>query len=174
MEGFINPIEVLGQLELNPTMKAADFGCGSGGWVLPLAKLLNEGWVYAIDILEEPLSALSSKAQQQKLSNIETLRADIEASNGVKLGDQSCDLVLLTNILFQTEDKQKVLNEAKRIIKNNGKILVVDWKPGSTLGPKEGRVSLEEITKLAEPLNLKIAKEFSAGQYHWGLILEKP
>ena len=61
MEGFLNPSEVLESLELRKDMIAADFGCGSGGWVIPLAKKLEEGKVFAIDILEEPLSALRAK-----------------------------------------------------------------------------------------------------------------
>ncbi|PIP24588.1 MAG: hypothetical protein COX33_01180, partial [Candidatus Nealsonbacteria bacterium CG23_combo_of_CG06-09_8_20_14_all_36_125] len=50
---FLNPSEVLKQLNLKKNMVAADFGSGSGGWAFPLAKKLEEGKVYAIDILEE-------------------------------------------------------------------------------------------------------------------------
>ena len=49
-------------------MIAADFGCGSGGWAIPLAKKLEEGKVYAIDILEEPLSALRARAKLEKIT----------------------------------------------------------------------------------------------------------
>ncbi|GAH20696.1 unnamed protein product, partial [marine sediment metagenome] len=42
-QGFLNPSEVLKQLKLKKDMIAADFGCGSGGWALPLAKKLEEG-----------------------------------------------------------------------------------------------------------------------------------
>ena len=91
MEGFLNPNEVLNQLELSANMTAADFGSGSGGWAIPLAKRLEKGRVFAIDILEEPLSALKGKAALGKLSNIQTILADVE--KGTKLLDGSCDLV---------------------------------------------------------------------------------
>mgnify|MGYP001611054209 FL=1 len=55
MNNFLNPTEILRQLELKKDMVACDFGSGSGGWAIPLAKILEEGRVYAIDILEEPL-----------------------------------------------------------------------------------------------------------------------
>ena len=47
---FLNPQEVLNHLELEGDMVAADFGSGSGGWAIPLAKRLKFGKVYAIDI----------------------------------------------------------------------------------------------------------------------------
>ena len=172
MEGFLNPNEVLNQLKLLGEMIVADFGSGSGGWAIPLAKRLKFGKVYAVDILEEPLSALKSKAEIQKVYNIETINSNVE--KGIKLPDLSCDLVLLTNLLFQVDDKKKVLTEAKRVLKKGGKILVVDWLPEAPQGPKEGRILPEEVKKIAKNLNLKLEKEFRTGIYHYGLIFIKP
>ena len=171
MEGFLNPTEVLKQLPLRKNMVAADFGSGSGGWAIPLAKILEEGKVYAIDILEEPLSALRAKVKLEKIVNIETIKSDVE--KGAKLLKESCDLVLMTNLLFECEDKKIILEEGKRVLKKGAKLLIVDWKKDSPLGPEKGRVSVEEVKKLAEELNLKVEKEFEAGLYHWGLILVK-
>jgi len=153
-------------------MIAADFGSGSGGWAFPLAKKLEEGKVYAIDILEEPLSALRAKAKLEKIFNIETIKSNVE--KGSKLFNESCDLVLMTNLLFECEDKKKVIEEGKRVLKPGGKILVVDWKLDAPLGPKESRVSTEEVKKIAEEIYLKLEKEFEAGSYHYGLVFTKP
>ena len=171
MEGFLNPNEVLKQLRLRKDMIAADFGSGSGGWAIPLAKKLEEGKVYAIDILEEPLSALRAKAKLEKIFNIETIKSNVE--KGSKLFNESCDLVLMTNLLFQCEDKKKVIEEGKRVLKPGGKILVVNWQPDSTMGPEKGRVSPEEVKKIAEEIDLKLEKEFEAGSYHYGLLFSK-
>lgn len=173
MEDFLNPTEILKQLGLKKDMAAADFGSGSGGWAIPLAKILKDGKVYAIDILEEPLSALKGRAKIENINNIEIIRANVEAKEGLTLESDSLDLVLLTNILFEAEDKKRVLLEAKRVIKNNGKILVIDWLPDSDLGPEREKTSSEKIRKLAQELNLKIDKEFRAGNHHFGLILKK-
>ncbi len=195
MEDFLNPSEVLKQLKLQKNMVAADFGSGSGGWTIPLAKILEDGKVYAIDILEEPLSALRSRIKLEKILNIEPLKADIEKTS--RLTFESCDLVLMSNLLFQVEDKKKVLEEGKRILKKGGKILIVDWAPTlprtgapatrealasrppdkekPLIGPpEENRVAPEEVKKMAEELNLRLEKEFEAGLYHWALILVKP
>jgi len=113
MNGFLNPNEVLKQVELQKSMIAVDFGCGSGGWAIPLAKKLEDGKVFAIDILEEPLSALRAKIKLEKVFNIEPIKADVEKTS--RLTSESCDLVLMSNLLFQVEDIKKVLEEGKRV-----------------------------------------------------------
>jgi ubiquinone/menaquinone biosynthesis C-methylase UbiE len=173
MNGFLNPNEVLKQLKLKEDMTAADFGSGSGGWIIPLAKKLEEGKIYAIDILEEPLSALRAKTKLEKILNVETIQSNVEAKNGSTLLDSSCDLVLMTNLLFECEDKKLVLEEGKRVLKKGGKILVVDWKKDNPLTPKIEKISFDEVKKITEDLGLKLEKEFPAGAYHYGIILVK-
>lgn len=171
MESFLNPDKVLKQLKLREDMTAADFGSGSGGWVIPLAKKLDGGKILAIDILEEPLSALRAKAKLEKIDNVETIKADTEKETEIL--EESCDLVLMTNLLFEVDDIKKVLEEGKRVLKKGGRILIVDWKKEAPLGPKGRRVNPIEIKEIALDLNLRIEKEFEAGPYHFGLILLK-
>ena len=169
MPEFVNPIQILNQVALRPDMTAADFGCGSGGWTIPLARRLEKGIVFAVDIQEEPLSALESRAKLQGVPNIRKIIASVEEKIP-GLQDFSCDLVLMTDLLFQVEDKIGVFKEAKRVLKPGGEILVVEWIPGVSLGPKEGAPSKEELKEMAQGLGLRLGKEFKAGDYHFGLI----
>lgn len=170
---FLNPEQILDKLDLSPNMIAADFGSGSGGWSLPLAKRLSEGKIFAIDILREPLSALEGKAKSSKILNIQTILSDIEKENGSKLGDNSVDLVLMTNLLFQVEKRERVLREAKRILKNGGKVLIVDWLPKASVGPEKGRIMPETLKKMAQEIGFSLEGEFKAGAHHYGIILGK-
>jgi ubiquinone/menaquinone biosynthesis C-methylase UbiE len=170
-EGFLNPENVLQELSLQSSMIAADFGCGSGGWAIPLSKTLSEGRVYAIDLIEGPLKALESTAKMSKIINIQTMVADVE--KGTKVPAGSCDLVLMTNVLFQCKDKKAVLAEAKRILKPDGKSLVVEWKKSVSFGPRERSVLPQAIKDIAKELSLKPEKEFEAGVYHYGIIFAK-
>ncbi|MCX6760828.1 MAG: class I SAM-dependent methyltransferase [Candidatus Nealsonbacteria bacterium] len=171
MEGFLDPTKILKEMRLRRNMTAIDFGCGSGGWAIPLAKELEEGKVIAIDILEEPLSALKARAKLEKILNIEMVLADAE--KGTDIFENSADLVLMTNLLFQCEDRKKVMEEGKRVLKSSGRILIIDWSLDSPIGPKEGRVSPEDVKTLAQDIGLKNKKEFKASPYHYGLIFEK-
>jgi ubiquinone/menaquinone biosynthesis C-methylase UbiE len=172
MESFLDPTEILKQLKLRKNMIAADFGSGSGGWAIPLARKLEEGKVYAIDLLEEPLSALRAKAKAEKISNIQTVLADVEKGIGM-LRDASCNLVLMTNLLFQCQDMKKILSEGKRVLKPEGRILIVDWKKDNPLTEQVEKVSFEEVKGTAVGLDLKAEKEFEAGSYHYALVFTK-
>lgn len=167
---FLDPKQALNKLKIKKDFIAADFGCGSGGWVLPLARMLEDGKVYAIDLLEEPLSALRSKMKTFNVLNIEPIQADVEKNS--KLFDNSCDLLLMTNLLFQVDDMNKILKEAKRVLKEKGRILIVDWQHDSVLGP-ENKISVSKVKEVAEKIGFNLEKEFEAGIYHWALIFVK-
>jgi len=134
-----------------------------------------------VDILEGPLSALNSKAKLAKIMNIQTQVADV--TNGTKILANSCDLVLMTNLLFQCENKKAILEEGKRVLKQSGRILLIDWKKSASFGPRDRAVSPEEIKKLVEEVGLKTEKpalrslgeggEFEASPYHYGIMLGK-
>lgn len=170
---FLDPNKVINQLNLTQEMIAADFGSGSGGWVIPLAKKLKEGKVFAIDIQQEPLSALQGKAKMDKLFNIQIIRADVEKPKNITIGDNFVDLVLMTNLLFQVENKRNVFAEAKRILKKGGMVLVVDWLSGVDMGPTSGRINKEEALTIAKEVGFTAIKELEAGYGHFGILLEK-
>lgn len=172
MEPFLNPSQILKQLKLRKSMIAVDLGSGSGGWAIPLAKKLEDGKVYAVDLLEEPLSALRARAKQERIVNIQTVVADVEKGIEV-LRDASCNLVLMTNLLFQCQDMKKVLSEGKRLLKPDARILVVDWEKDNPLTQQVEKVSFEEIKKAASEIGLKLEKEFDAGPYHNALVFTK-
>ena len=168
---FLNPKKVLETIPLREGMTACDLGCGSGGWTIPLAKILNNGVVYAVDILEEALSALKGKIERERIGNIRTILSDME--KGVRIGDSSIDFVLLSNILFQVDNEKFVLEEVKRLLSPDGIALIVDWKEDSPIGMKDRRVSFDKTRSIVNDLGFKIDKEFDAGKYHWAILIRK-
>ena len=137
-----------------------------------MARKLPEGLVWAVDILEGPLSALKSRQLIEGLNNIKIVRGDLEKPNGSTIPSSSLDLVVIPNVLFQAEDKTAIMKEADRVLKNRGILVVIDWLPEATQGPEQ-KVSPEEVKEMAEKLELKFKKEIAAGKYHYGLVFEK-
>lgn len=171
MFDFLNPKQIIHNLSfLNSRMVACDIGSGSGGWTIPLAKRLNNGKVYAIDIKEEALSALRSKLDSEKVSNVQLLLADIEKD--VKIADNTIDFIILSNVLFELEDKKRALEESKRILKSNGHLLIIDWKKIDNIGAKNRAISRESMISMASELNLKLKEEFDSGNYHFALVFK--
>lgn len=173
-EGFLHPEKILQQLNLPSDITAADFGCGHGFFAIPLAKAVSQGQVYALDVVKEALEAVKNKAEIENISNITTMRVNLELPGGSELTDQSIDLIVLVDIFFQLQDKTAILKEAWRVLKNQGQLILIDWLKGTALSPKEGwLISKEEARYLIEEVGLVFNKELSVDQQHYGLLFQK-
>jgi len=156
--------------------QAADLGCGAGFYTIPLAKAVGPaGRVYAFDVRPEMLELTRSKARESHMLNIMTMRSDLERERGTNLAENAVDFVLISNTLFQTENKPALLKEAFRILKNDGELALIDWDPFNRgAGPKtDEAVSKDTAGKLAEDAGFRPVKEFDAGENHYGLLYIK-
>lgn len=174
--GFLNPQKILNGLEIAAPARIADFGCGHGYFTIPLARAVGqEGLVFAIDILQDALNEVKARAEQVSLANIQTIRSNLEIPGGSKVPDRSCDMVFLANILFQSRQKTAIIKEAARVLKNGGRLVMIDWQPHvKGLTTDSGwRISKDEAQALAQAENFSFEREFDAGKYHWGLIFRK-
>jgi len=172
---MLNPEKILQELDLKENMMVAEFGCGTGHFALLLANKLKQGTVYAIDVQSGPLSAIKSKAEAKGLYNLKTIQADLERVEGSTLGDELLDLVLIPNVLFQAEAPEKIIKEAKRVVKKGERILILDWGAKADFGPKkEQRISKETVKEMAEEMGLVFEKELDAAPFHWGIVFKKP
>jgi len=120
------------------------------------------------------LEAVRSKAKLEGLFNIKIVRGNLEKPNGSTLEDESCDMVFIANVLFQVPDKPGLINEAYRVLKKNGELVVVEWKPYIALGPqKEHRLSEEELKQLVISKGFSEPKPINAGSHHYGFVFKK-
>jgi len=174
-KGFLNVEKIVGQFDIKQNMTIADFGAGHGFFSVAFAKKVGpSGQVFAIDILSQTLEAIRSKAKLEGLFNIKIIRGDLEKPNGSTLGDASCDMVFIANVLFQVTDKSGLINEAYRVLKKNGELVVVEWKPYIALGPqKEYRLSEEELKQLIISKGFGEPKPINAGSHHYGFVFIK-
>lgn len=100
-----------------------DYGCGPGFVTIPAAKIVgSQGLIYAVDIEPKAIETIKKKIRKNGLNNIKTLL--IEEGKG--LPDESIDIALLFNVIFMVQDKEKILDELHRILKNDGVISIVN------------------------------------------------
>jgi ubiquinone/menaquinone biosynthesis C-methylase UbiE len=173
---FLNPSSIFAQLNMREGMVVADFGCGSGFLTIKAAQLVgDEGTVYGVDVQKSVISELKSKVRLFGLRNINPVWANLEALGSSKISNESVDLVMLVHILHQSKKRNAIMNEAKRVVKPNGKILFVDWKKtGTPLGPSaQLRVEKEVLKKEAESAGFKYVKDIETDDYHYGFLMEK-
>lgn len=175
-DAFLKPEDAIESWDLRPGDKVADFGCGSGFFVVPIAQRVGQkGTVYALDVRQEALDATLTKIRLFKLSNVDLVRANLEAPRGSGLKDESVDKVIMTNVLFQVEDHSAILKEAFRILKPGGSVLIIEWDEGKTSGPVLPRqINRKETETMLVDIGFILQKDFYAGSHHYGLLFKKP
>lgn len=173
---FSDPQKVIEQCGIQAGMEIADFGSGSGFYTITASRaLISTGRVYAIDAQKDLLTKLKNNAVKDGLYNMEVIWGDVEKIGGTHLRDSSVDLVMICNLLFQLEDKNSSIMEAKRILKPGGRVLVVDWTDSfGGIGPKlEKVVKREEALEMFEKQGFHMDREVSAGAHHYGFLFKK-
>jgi ubiquinone/menaquinone biosynthesis C-methylase UbiE len=174
-QGFAHPARNVSVFGIEPGMKIADFGAGSGAYVNLIAEaLLGSGTVYAIDIQKDLLRRIKNEATKHGHKNVDVIWGDVEEEGGSKLGSV-LDIVLVSNLLFQVRDKTGVLIEAARSLRSGGRVIIIDWSESfGGMGPtNEAVVTKEQAYEHARKAGLTFVREFPAGAHHYGLIFRK-
>lgn len=113
-------------------LKVLDVGCGTGEMTLLLAQLGYE--VYGLDISKKMLAKAEEKAKKRAGSNggrpIQFQWGDAEDP---PYPNDFFDAVICRHVLWTLPSPQKALNSWARIVKENGKVIVIDalWDDGS-------------------------------------------
>jgi len=121
MEIKSRAIEVLEKIGVRRGQVILDFGCGTGTYTIPVARIVGEqGRVYALDKDREALDELVQKAELAGLRNIERMETSGELEIG--LTDESVDVVLLFDVFHsyyfpQAGERKRLLKEIYRIMK---------------------------------------------------------
>ncbi|MCC7004651.1 methyltransferase domain-containing protein [Candidatus Nomurabacteria bacterium] len=173
---FSNPQKNVENFNLDPGMRVADFGSGSGHYAIALArKVSKSGRVYAVDVQKDLLQKLKNEAQKLGLSNIEAVWGDIEHVGGTKIIENSLDAIVVSNVLFQVQDKDSLCKEAKRILKPRGRVFIIDWTDSfGGLGPQLKDVFPEfKARELFEKNGFVFDRDVSVGDHHYGIIFKK-
>src|SRR3989339_2260911 len=130
---FTDPVKNLKTLELKENDIVADLGAGTGYYSVAAGRLVPRGKVYAVEIVKDFLTTIKNKVKEAHLSNVEIIWGDIEKLGGTKIGDGVIDAVIASNVFFQVENKNKFIEEIKRILKPKGKVLFIDWSVDSVV-----------------------------------------
>ena len=174
---FSDPRSNVLQLGLRDGMRVGDLGAGSGHYSIAAAAAVGDsGRVFAVDVQEEVLKHLKDSAHRTGHRNIETVWGNIEKMGGTKLRDKSLDAVILSNTLFQLEQPEVTIKEIQRILKSEGKLLVVDWAGAyGGMGPHPDHVVSEhKAEELFITGGFYKVKDFRAGPHHYAIVFTAP
>ena len=109
----------------------SDVGAGEGYFAFHLAARVGPtGKVYAEDIRDDRLETIRSRAEDEKLAQIEIIHG---ATDDPRLPAESSDVVLISNAYHEFRDYDKMLQGIFRALKPGGLLAIIDApaKPGN-------------------------------------------
>lgn len=169
------PDQIMDALSIADGSHVADIGAGAGWFTIRLARRVGpRGMVYAQDIQRQMLDAIRRRVAKEGLENVETRLGEGSDPN---LPAGGLDAVLVVDVYPEVADRVTFLRNLAAAIKPNGRIGIVNYKPGQGgpgPAPNEGmRVNSDTVKTDAEAAGLRVLSHETFLSYQYLLVLGK-
>ncbi len=114
--------EFLKVIGSEPVIDFLDIGTGTGRILELLAEQVERGM--GLDVSPEMLTVARNKLEQANLRNVYVRQGDMY---NMPIDDESIDLATLHLVLHYSDDPAVVIEEAVRVLKPNGRLVIVDF-----------------------------------------------
>lgn len=168
-----NPEAILSDIGLKPGFTFIDIGCGGGFFALPAARMVGtRGEVYGLDMDAPSITSLKEHAAREGLSNLHLTTGRAEES---VMCEQCGDIVFFGMALHDFQEPDKVLENARKMVKPTGRLVNLDWKkePMEPGPPLRIRFSEEVAARLIEAAGFSVETIKDSGLYHY-LVIARP
>lgn len=123
--------EVLIHVGVRKAQTVLDYGCGSGIFTIPSARIVGkQGKVYAFEARPDLLERIKERAGDVGLTNIETVFSD-NSKPCIDLPDKSVDVTLVYDVMHEIDDRTGLLQELSRVLKGDGILSVFPMHMGT-------------------------------------------
>ncbi|HEY9763614.1 MAG TPA: methyltransferase domain-containing protein [Trichocoleus sp.] len=112
--------ETINRLAINPHERVLDLGCGTGTLIRRLMDLTPEALFFGLDPSAEMLDIA-----KQKLPN--SVELCVGSADSLPFLNESFDVVISTNAFHYFRNPSQAIQEAKRVLKPNGRLVITDW-----------------------------------------------
>ncbi|HDR72851.1 MAG TPA: class I SAM-dependent methyltransferase [Methanoculleus sp.] len=118
------PEAMLTPMGIEEGMAVVDYGCGPGSYLhAASARAGDHGRIYAVDINELAIAAVSRRIEREGLGNVTAVLAHGYDSG---LPDGTADLVYALDMVHQVDNPRAFLTELRRIAKPDGTLIIDD------------------------------------------------
>jgi ubiquinone/menaquinone biosynthesis C-methylase UbiE len=159
------PADVIVALKIVEDEIIADIGAGTGYFAIPMAQVASRGMVHAVDAQPAMLQIMKDRA-----AGIDPLQLIQAHASATTLQSSSCDLAFYANVWHEFEQKDKVLLEARRILRGTGRIAILDWRPDveRTSGPPlDHRIPVTQAVIELNSAGFNVTSSQNIGRYSW-------
>jgi len=115
---------LISELGLRPTDIVADIGAGTGYFVFRISPLVPQGQVLGVDIQQEMLDIMESRAAGT-VDNVSTVLGTI---TDINVPDNSVDLILLVDAYHEFSHPREMGRSMFRALKPGGRIALVEYR----------------------------------------------
>jgi ubiquinone/menaquinone biosynthesis C-methylase UbiE len=163
--------KLLSMLPVGADDTIVDLGAGTGYFSIPAAHI-TKSTVYAVDVEPKMLEVLQARSTEQHLSNICPIIGMIE---DIPLQDGIADIVIASLVLHEVEPLSKGLQEIRRILKSNGRLLCLDWEPkASPMGPPlEVRIPSADMEQALTEAGFTLTTRLFPADFLYVFVAEK-
>jgi ubiquinone/menaquinone biosynthesis C-methylase UbiE len=168
------PDLIMDALGIAEASVVADIGAGSGWFTIRLARRVGpNGLVYAQDVQQLMLAAISRRVQREGLTNV---RPILGRESDPRLPARAVDTVLIVDVYHEIEDGVTLLKNVATAIKPQGKIGVIDFRleDGGPGPAREERVGPDQVIRDAEAAGLRLLRQEEFLTYQYFLIFGRP
>jgi ubiquinone/menaquinone biosynthesis C-methylase UbiE len=135
------PDTVIQAMALKPGEVVADLGAGSGYFSVRIApKLLPGGKVLAVEIQDEMLDAIRTRAAETKSANVEAVKG---TETDPMLPEKGVDIVLMVDVYHELSDPLAIMRKVTASLKPNGRVMFVEYRK------EDPAVPIKELHKMA-------------------------
>jgi predicted methyltransferase len=122
------PDQIMDALGIADGSKVADIGAGAGWFTIQLARRVGpNGLVYAQDVQRQMLEAIRRRVSREGLQNVQTV---LGTGTDPNLPPHALDAILVVDVYPEVDDRVAFLRNLSLALKPNGRIGVVNYKPG--------------------------------------------
>jgi ubiquinone/menaquinone biosynthesis C-methylase UbiE len=124
------PEQLIERSGIKTGMHVLDLGCGSGAFTPFIARTVGEkGRVYALDIQVDMLKQLEKKLSRPENRDIKNIKLIEGNAYELPFEDSFLDLVNMVTVLQEIPDRNRALQEVKRVLKPGGFFAVTELFP---------------------------------------------
>jgi len=124
------PSQLIERSGIKKGMQVLDLGCGSGAFTPFIARTVGDkGKVYALDIQADMLKQLENKLSKPENKDIKNIKLIEGNAYELPFDNNSLDLVNMVTVLQEIPDRNRALQEVKRVLKPGGLFAVTELFP---------------------------------------------